>query len=182
MKLNEADNLEFGAGNTRVDPAVLRVSRSTSISLQPDLRINCLQALPEGCKVVSTEKHGISFWARTGRIHVSLMDGTTKSFFIKVISNEHGKKMVLGEFESMTAIHNTLPQFVPKPIAWGPYTTISDTYFFLCAFRDMTHGMPNPHQFAALLSMLHQKSISPTGKFGFHITTCAGNPPEFIGW
>ena len=131
---------------------------------------------------MSTEKHGVSFWARTGRIHVSLMDGKTESFFIKVISNEHGKKMVMGEFESITAIHNTLPQFVPKPIAWGTYTMIPDTYFFLCAFRDMADDMPDPHQFAALLSMLHQKSVSPTGKFGFHITTCAGNLPQFVGW
>jgi protein-ribulosamine 3-kinase len=30
--------------------------------------------------------------------------------------------------------------------------------------------------------MLHQKSISPTGKFGFHITTGAGNLLQFIGW
>lgn len=42
--------------------------------------------------------------------------------------------------------------------------------------------MPEPHQFAALLSTLHQKSVSPTDKFGFHITTCAGNLPQYVGW
>jgi len=46
----------------------------------------------------------------------------------------------------------------------------------------MTDDMPDPHKFAALLSTLHQKSVSPTGKFGFHITTYAGNLPQFVGW
>lgn len=140
------------------------------------------QALPEGSKVISTEDHGVSFWARTGRIDVSLPDGTPQSFFIKVISKERGRNMTIGEFESMVAIHDTLPQFVPKPIACGTYTSIPDTHFFLCVFREMTDDMPEPHQFAALLSTLHQKSVSPTGKFGFHITTCAGNLPQFVGW
>lgn len=42
--------------------------------------------------------------------------------------------------------------------------------------------MPDPQKFTALLSMLHQQSVSPTGKFGFHITTYAGNLPQFVGW
>ncbi|OBT68037.1 hypothetical protein VE03_01454 [Pseudogymnoascus sp. 23342-1-I1] len=42
--------------------------------------------------------------------------------------------------------------------------------------------MPDLHKFAALLSTLHQKSVSPTGKFGFHITTYAGNLPQFVEW
>lgn len=90
--------------------------------------------------------------------------------------------MVLSEFESMSSLYNVLPEFVPKPKAWGTYTTIPDTHFFLCEFRDMTDDMPDPHKFGALLSALHQKSVSPTGKFGFHVTTCAGNLPQAVEW
>ncbi|KAF4343917.1 hypothetical protein FBEOM_2152 [Fusarium beomiforme] len=37
-------------------------------------------------------------------------------------------------------------------------------------------------KFASLLSEMHQKSVSPTGKFGFHITTYAGNLPQYVAW
>ncbi|QPC72561.1 hypothetical protein HYE68_003313 [Fusarium pseudograminearum] len=148
MNYSGANGFEFGAGNTNIDPAVLR-------------------ELPEGCKVASIEDHGVSFWAKTGRIDVLLNDGTPKSFFIKAISKELGMNMTRGEFHSMTAIHNVLPEIVPRPIACGTYQTITDTHFFLCEFREMTEDMPDPHKFAALLSTLHQKSVSPTGKFGW---------------
>ncbi|KAJ5407295.1 hypothetical protein N7465_008579 [Penicillium sp. CMV-2018d] len=60
MNYNGADSLELGAGNNKIDPAVLR-------------------ELPEGCKVTSSENHGVSFWAQTGRIDVLLRDGTPQS-------------------------------------------------------------------------------------------------------
>jgi protein-ribulosamine 3-kinase len=86
-------------------------------------RANQHQDLPKGCRVVSTEGHGVSFWANTGRIDVELADGTPQSFFIKVISKELGKNMTHGEFESMKAIYTLLPDFATKPIAWGTYET-----------------------------------------------------------
>lgn len=46
----------------------------------------------------------------------------------------------------------------------------------------MIDDMPDPHDFAALLAAQHQKSISSTGKFGFHITTYAGNLPQWVAW
>lgn len=144
--------------------------------------LTALPELPEGCRVSSTENHGVSFWAQTGRIDVLLRNGTPQSFFIKVISKGLGMDMTRGEFQSMSAIHKFLPEFVPRPIACGTYSTIPDTHFFLCEFREMTDDMPDPHKFAALLSKLHQQSVSPTGKFGFHITTYAGNLPQFVAW
>ncbi|EOO04134.1 hypothetical protein UCRPA7_387 [Phaeoacremonium minimum UCRPA7] len=101
---------------------------------------------------------------------------------MKVLSKECGRNMVMAEFESMRAAHDVVPEFVPTPIAWGAYTSLSDTCFFLCEFREMIEDMPEPHKFAALLSTLHQKSVSPTGKFGFHVTTYAGNLPQFVEW
>lgn len=87
-----------------------------------------------------------------------------------------------GEFESMSAIHTLLPDFVPKPIAWGTYETISDTHFFLCNFREMTDEVPDPHKFTARLTALHQNSKSPQGKFGFHVITYSGNLPQMNEW
>ncbi|KAK7429332.1 hypothetical protein QQZ08_004144 [Neonectria magnoliae] len=163
MNYKGANGLEFGGGNTKVDPSVLK-------------------HLPKGCKILSTENYGVSFWASIGRIDLSLEDGAQQSFFIKVVSEDRGKNMVMGEFESMNAVHDVLPEFVPKPIACGTYESIPDTHFFLCEFREMTDDMPETHKFAALLSTLHQKSVSPTGKFGFHVTTYAGNLPQSVAW
>jgi len=124
----------------------------------------------------------VSFWANTGRIDVELADGSPKTFFIKVISKEQGKNMMYGEFESMKTIHTLLPDFAPKPIAWGTYESIPDTHFFLCDYREMIDEMPDPHKFASRLAALHMNSISPNGKFGFHVTTYSGNLPQMTGW
>lgn len=66
------------------------------MQILPNL-INALE-LPVGCRVVSTECHGVSFWANAGRIDVDLANGTRKVFFVKVLSKEVGKNMVHGEF------------------------------------------------------------------------------------
>lgn len=82
-----------------------------------------LSELPIGCKVVSVEHHGVSFWAHTGRIDVELIDGRSATFFIKALSGETGRDMVHSEYESMSAIHHLTPDFSPRPIAvsrdWG---------------------------------------------------------------
>lgn len=144
--------------------------------------LTTFQELPQGCKIISMKSHGESFWAQTGRIDVLLCDDTPQSFFIKVISKELGMKMTRSEFQSLSAMHDVLPEFVPRSIACGSFASMPDTHFFLCEFREMTADMPDPHKFAALLSKLHEKSVSPNGKFGFHTTTYAGNLPQYVGW
>jgi protein-ribulosamine 3-kinase len=90
--------------------------------------------------------------------------------------------MLSSELESMKAIYRLAPAFAPKPIAWGTYELVPDTHFFISEFRDMLPDMPDPDKFAARLSVLHQSSKSPNGKFGFHVTTHAGNLPQYTGW
>lgn len=138
--------------------------------------------LPHGAKVVSTEHHGFSFRATTGRIDVELMDGSARSFFMKVVIEERGRAMVQGEFESMTAIYNLIPDSVPKPIGWGTYETTPDMHFFLCEFKDIDQELPDVHKFTECLATLHKKSRSPTGKFGFHVTTYSGNLSQHTEW
>ncbi|KAH6681561.1 Fructosamine kinase-domain-containing protein [Halenospora varia] len=163
MNYDGAEGLEFSGGNTTLDSSVLA-------------------ELPPDCTVISTESHGVSFWANTGRIDVELADGRPKSYFIKVISKDVGKNMVHSEFESMSAIYDVLPDFAPKPIAYGTYESIPDTHFFLCDFQDMVEEMPDPHKFTARLATLHQNSKSPNGKFGFQMSTYSGNLPQMNEW
>lgn len=69
-----------------------------------------------------------------------------------------------GELQLMSTIHNLLPEFVPRLIASGIYKTIPDTHFFLVEFREMTDDISDCRMFAALLPILRQKCLSPTGK------------------
>ncbi|ORY66269.1 Fructosamine kinase-domain-containing protein [Pseudomassariella vexata] len=163
MNYHGAEGLEFGGGNVNVDPSVAAV-------------------LPMGSRVISTDSHGVSFWVNTGRIDVELVDGTPQVFFIKVISNERGKDMTRGEFESMKALYSLAPGFAPKPIACGTYQTIPDTHFFLSEFRDMMDDTPDPYRFVERLAKIHLNSRSPNGKFGFHVTTYSGNLPQVTNW
>lgn len=61
--------------------------------------------LPIGAKVTATEGFDVSFWAKTGRIDIELQDGSPQSYFIKVVSADLGKNMVMGEFESMETMY-----------------------------------------------------------------------------
>lgn len=98
------------------------------------------------------------------------------------MSKDIGKHMLYSEFESMKSIHRLVPEFAPQPIAWGTYESIPETHFLLSEYREMILEMPDPDRFAARLSALHQNSMSPNGKFGFHVTTHAGNLPQYTGW
>jgi protein-ribulosamine 3-kinase len=132
---------------------------------------------------LSTDVHGESFWANTGRIDAELADGSACTFFIKVQSGGVGRDMLSSEHESMKALHAVTLEFVPRPIAWGVYESVPDTYFFLSEFREMRKDvLPGPETFAARLAKLHWESVSPNGKFGFHVGTFAGNLPQYTDW
>lgn len=93
--------------------------------------------LPKGRRVVSTKRHGNSFWAHTAWISIELVDGTSK-VFLKERSEEVGKNIVHGEFESMKAIHSLLPDVCTKADCLGD---ISDhTRYFLFPLRVPNHG------------------------------------------
>ncbi|KAJ8124086.1 hypothetical protein ONZ43_g109 [Nemania bipapillata] len=87
-----------------------------------------------------------------------------------------------GEFESLKAIHNVSPELAPLPYAWGRFketALLSDaTYFLLAQFREVGEQPPDPLKFTARLADFHKKSESPTGKFGFHVTTCHAKLPQ----
>lgn len=57
-----------------------------------------------------------------------------------------------------------------------------ETYFLLTEFRDIGEQPPDPIRFTARLAELHRNSVSPTGKFGFPITTCVATLPQVVEW
>ena len=83
----------------------------------------------------------------------------------------------------MTELYKFAPTFIPKPYIWGKFESAPpSTYFFLLEFKDMTSKLPDPKPFCTELAKLHQTSVSPTGKFGFHIATTHGKLPQYMLW
>lgn len=144
---------------------------------------NVLASFPTGSKVLSAEGYGESNWTTTARIDVELPDGTSMRYFLKCATEERGRLMMQGEFNSMIEIHKTMPDFVPKPLSWGKYRVGNPgTYYFLQEFLEMSNRLPEPNQLCSKLAELHKNSVSPTGKFGFHVTTCNGRTPQEVSW
>ena len=84
-----------------------------------------------------------------------------------------------GQYESDKAIHNISPSFCPKPYTWGQYKAPGPPqYFLISEFREIGQQPPEPLRFASRLAEFHKNSVSPTGKFGFHTTTCHGKAPQ----
>jgi fructosamine-3-kinase len=89
--------------------------------------------------------------------------------------------MMKGEFNSLRTIDNIIPGFVPKVYGYGKFHQ-SDNYFLIMDFVNMKRAMPNPAQFCQLVSDMHKKSESPTGKFGFPVPTCHGKHIQPNDW
>ncbi|KAJ5958774.1 uncharacterized protein N7479_005924 [Penicillium vulpinum] len=133
-----------------------------------------LEKLPiPGTRVISSLVYGMSLWGRCSKILAELPNGTTAKYFLKVATGLNAPIMCEGEFESLNAINNTLPSMAPKPLAWGKYKN-EESYFMLAEFREVGEQPPDPVKFTSRLAELHKKSVSPTGRFGFHTTTCHG--------
>ncbi|CAJ2501121.1 Uu.00g039740.m01.CDS01 [Anthostomella pinea] len=143
-----------------------------------------IEALPAGATFVSVEHFGFSAFTITGRLVARQKDGTETLCFLKVAYNEHGRIMLYGEWESSRYIHGIMPDFIPTPLGFGKYKAKGPaTYFYLSDFVDMdVTTAPDPMEFTTRLANMHQISRSPTGKFGFHITTCDGKMAHTVEW
>ncbi|KAI9769111.1 MAG: hypothetical protein M1840_004462 [Geoglossum simile] len=126
-----------------------------------------------GTKVLDAYNYGESLWGKTAKVVVQLPSGEEGYYFLKVISlGEVGRQMCEGEFESLKTIHAVSPTIVPEPYGWGKCSQDDpDAYFLLAEFRDIGEQPAEPVKLATLLADLHKRSVSPTGKFGFHIST-----------
>ena len=144
---------------------------------------NVLASLPTGSKVLSANRYAISAWTITGRVNVELLDGTPMQYFLKCATGDRGRLVIEGEFTAMSELHKTMPDFVPRPLSWGKYRISNpDKYYVLEEFVEMSNDDPEPDQLCLKLAKLHRESVSPTGKFGFQVTTCNGRTPQEVSW
>lgn len=144
---------------------------------------NVQASFPKGTKVFSCDRFGTSDWTATARLHIELPDGSQTQLFLKCVIGDSGRLMMEGEFNAMSELYKTMPSFVPKPHSWGKYRAENpETYFFLSQFIDMSHQVPDATQLCSKLAQLHRTSVSPTGQFGFHVTTCQGRVPQAVAW
>lgn len=90
--------------------------------------------------------------------------------------------MARAEYESQEALSAIIPNHVVAPIAWGYYEGDDTKSFYLTRFHNLQPRLPPLPQFMAIVKKLHQSSVSPTGKFGFHCKTYWGPPVMMNEW
>lgn len=135
---------------------------------------------PEGSSVIEAVACSASAWTRTAKVTVQLRDGTIKNYFLKC-AIERGAIMMEGEYTSLNTIHSLMPGFTPQPHGWGKFES-SNVYFLLMDFIELKSTPPNPVEFCARVVEMHQKSVSPTGQFGFHVPTWHGKNLQMNTW
>ncbi|KAI0015720.1 hypothetical protein F4780DRAFT_762781 [Xylariomycetidae sp. FL0641] len=89
--------------------------------------------------------------------------------------------MAKAEYEAQSALTAIIPDNVVVPMAWGTFES-GEKAFFLTKFRNLRARPPSPLQLVTIMKKLHQTSVSPTGKFGFHTTTYWGPPAMVNDW
>ncbi len=89
-----------------------------------------------------------------------------------------------GEHAATTELYRIIPAVIPRPLTLGQFKAGSpSTYFLLSEFVDMkSNEFPDPHQLCAQIVQLYTTSVSPTGKFGFHVRTCNSRTPQATEW
>jgi fructosamine-3-kinase len=85
--------------------------------------------------------------------------------------------MVSSESIAMTLMYEVMPKMVAKPMGWGAYENMEDTWFVLCKFHEMSDDIPD-EEFPALVAEMHKRAVSPTGKFGYPMETFGGRNPQ----
>ncbi|KAI1208241.1 Fructosamine/Ketosamine-3-kinase [Annulohypoxylon truncatum] len=140
--------------------------------------LSIAEALKPGEEIIEVQQYDASNWASTTKVDTRKADGSPGAYFLKATD---AAERVLGEYMAMLEIHNTLPDFAPKPRGYGKYDD-EGAYFFLCDYLEINHEPPDHKRLGKKLAELHQKSNSPTGKFGFYVTTFDGKLPLNTAW
>lgn len=150
---------------------------------QPELLTKRLSraALPEGITIKCVTTHGVSFWAISRKIDAILPDGQQKSYFAKIYTAARPLDIARGEFESTKQLYDVIPNNVPRAVGYGICAGNPTRSFFLAEFRDMTDELPGVNELVEVVAKIHQRA-SPTGKFGFPITTFTGKHAVDNAW
>ncbi|KAK7959702.1 fructosamine/ketosamine-3-kinase [Apiospora aurea] len=105
-----------------------------------------------------------------------------EEFFVKILDCERADEMAMAEFECQRTLMQYIPEHVVSPIAWGRFQEDPTKAFYLTHFRYLHEKLPTTQQLLPIVKKLHLSSTSPTGKFGFPVTTFWGPPPMDNSW
>ncbi|KAK7953381.1 hypothetical protein PG996_014272 [Apiospora saccharicola] len=143
-----------------------------------------MAAFPEGSNVLEVTPSGVSAWVKTVKIDIQLPDGTVKSYFKKGAPGHRGLGMMEGTYMSEKLIHSFIPEHVPAPLAFGSYESLPNMHYYICDYGDMTDDLPDPARFGQTFAKLHLNSMgkSPTGRYGFPLTTHLAFVPNDNTW
>jgi len=89
--------------------------------------------------------------------------------------------MAAAEYECQKLLSTVIPDHAAGPIAWGYCEEDETKSWFLTHFRELLDNPPALDKLLPVITKLHQK-VSPTGKFGFHMTPFCGPPPMIVDW
>ncbi|KFY40756.1 hypothetical protein V495_05287 [Pseudogymnoascus sp. VKM F-4514 (FW-929)] len=156
--------------------------RFTGVENNPTINVDVISEIPLFQKPLRVTSLGYSDWASAYKVDSTNENGKGESYFMKVSTGEQGKVALYGEFESTSEIHSVVADFTPKPILWGSFNAIPNAHYYICKFYQLGREIPKELEFCAKVAALHSKSISPNGKFGFHVTTYNGNLPQENGY
>lgn len=89
-----------------------------------------------------------------------------------------------GTYVSEKLIYSFIPEHVLAPLAFGSYESLPNIHYYMCDYVDMTDDLPDPARFGQTLANLHLNSMgrSPTGRYGFHLTTHLAFVPDDNKW
>lgn len=90
--------------------------------------------------------------------------------------------MAEAEYEGQKAIHSLIPNNAVKPVAWGYFAETKSKAWYVAEFMNLRPRTPSLEQLLPIVQRMHQQSVSPTGKFGFHVTPFYGPPPMTVDW
>ncbi|KAK8127505.1 hypothetical protein PG984_008613 [Apiospora sp. TS-2023a] len=138
---------------------------------------NTYPVLPVNNIIICIIPSGSSYWARTAKIQTETPEGEEQSFFIKVQCGDYAQKLFAGEYASMHALREAMPDLTPLPIGTGQYTSDPDKFFYLCEFRELVEDVPDVEVFSSMIVEMHRRGVSPDGKFGFPVPTYGGRLP-----
>ncbi|KAF1913117.1 Fructosamine kinase-domain-containing protein [Ampelomyces quisqualis] len=149
------------------------------------MHVDILKVLPSILTVISAEPFGKSDFSATGRIRTKTASGNPKDYFVKCAVGEEGAMMLNGECKSLEAIAEVIKGLVPVVHGSGAFHlhgVQSKIHFMVEDFLNLKDTLPDPRSFASVLVQMHRQSRSPTGKFGFDVTTCDGPLPHPVEW
>ncbi|KAJ4394734.1 hypothetical protein N0V93_003953 [Gnomoniopsis smithogilvyi] len=98
------------------------------------------------------------------------------------VEGDNGRNMTEGEYASMRAMYQVLPNFVPEPVGRASYACNLNIHFLILKLVKMSNDSPETQTFVKLLAQIHHQGVSPNGKYGFHVPTYKGTIPQYTKW